>query len=111
MSEWCESENASAYLQRADDLPHRSVGERVLLDEILSGVRRILDLGSGDGRLLDLVLSKRSGAVGVALDFSPHMHSTWSSQALRFTTLKTIGSGSCTKRYGLDWSHRVYSAT
>jgi SAM-dependent methyltransferase len=36
-------------------------------------VRRVLDLGSGDGRLLDRVLRARPEASGVALDFSPLM--------------------------------------
>jgi SAM-dependent methyltransferase len=36
-------------------------------------VHRILDLGSGDGRLLQLVLDARPGASGVAVDFSPPM--------------------------------------
>jgi tRNA (cmo5U34)-methyltransferase len=34
---------------------------------------RVLDLGSGDGRLLELVLLSRPEATGVALDFSPPM--------------------------------------
>jgi SAM-dependent methyltransferase len=73
MSEWQSPEHASAYLQRADELPHRSAGERALLDEVAPDARRILDLGSGDGRLLDLVLRDRPQARGVALDFSPLM--------------------------------------
>jgi SAM-dependent methyltransferase len=54
-------------------VPHRSAGEAALLEEIPAGVSRVLDLGSGDGRLLDLVLRARPQAVGIALDFSPHM--------------------------------------
>jgi len=73
MSEWQSPEHASAYLDRADRVPNRSAGEAALLDEIAAGVRRILDLGSGDGRLLDLVLRARPGARGVAVDFSPLM--------------------------------------
>lgn len=73
MSEWQSAQHAAAYLERADRVPHRSAGEAVLLDEIPSSVTRVLDLGSGDGRLLDLVLRARPAAVGVALDFSSHM--------------------------------------
>lgn len=73
MSEWQSAEHAGAYLERADSVPHRSSGEAVLLEEIPAGVSRILDLGSGDGRLLDLVLRARPQAAGVALDFSRPM--------------------------------------
>jgi tRNA (cmo5U34)-methyltransferase len=70
MNEWQSPEHASAYLERADRVPHRTAGETALLDEIPHGVRRVLDLGSGDGRLLDRVLRERPKAKGVALDFS-----------------------------------------
>jgi SAM-dependent methyltransferase len=73
MNEWQSSEHASAYLERADRVPHRSAGESVLLEEIPASVRRVLDLGSGDGRLLELVLRARPEASGVAVDFSPVM--------------------------------------
>jgi tRNA (cmo5U34)-methyltransferase len=71
--EWQTPEHAAAYLGRADRVPHRSAGETALLDEIPADVRRVLDLGSGDGRLLSLVLTARPGARGLALDFSPPM--------------------------------------
>lgn len=73
MSEWQKPEHALAYLQRADHIPHRAVGEATLLEELPPVVRRVLDLGAGDGRLLDLVLQKCPDARGVALDFSPPM--------------------------------------
>jgi SAM-dependent methyltransferase len=73
MSEWQSAQHAGAYLERADRVPHRSAGEAALLEEIPAGVSRVLDLGSGDGRLLELVLNARPQAVGIALDFSPHM--------------------------------------
>jgi len=73
MNEWRSAEHASAYLKRADQVPHRSAGETAMLDEIPGGLCRVLDLGSGDGRLLEFVLRERPHAKGVALDFSPHM--------------------------------------
>jgi tRNA (cmo5U34)-methyltransferase len=73
MTEWQSSAHAAAYLDRADRVPHRSAGEAALVDEIPAGVWRVLDAGSGDGRLLDLVLRARPRASGVALDFSPPM--------------------------------------
>jgi SAM-dependent methyltransferase len=71
--EWQTREHAAAYLGRADRIPHRSAGEAALLDEISADVRRVLDLGSGDGRLLSFVLAARPRARGLALDFSPPM--------------------------------------
>ena len=73
MNEWQSAERVSAYLERADRIPHRSAGETALLDEIPLSVQRVLDLGSGDGRLLELVLRARPHARGVAVDFSPPM--------------------------------------
>ena len=54
-------------------MPHRSAGEAALVDELPGRVSRVLDLGCGDGRLLELVLRSRPEAAGVALDFSPLM--------------------------------------
>ena len=73
MNEWQSAAHASAYLERADRMPHRSAGESTLIDEIPRGARRLLDLGSGDGRLLDLALRARPDARGVAVDHSPFM--------------------------------------
>jgi len=73
MSEWQTAAHALGYLEKADDVPHRREGEATLLDELPSAVERVLDLGCGDGRLLDLVLSARPQARGVAVDFSAPM--------------------------------------
>ena len=73
MSEWQTIDHALAYLARADKLPHRTEGEKVLLDQIPTHTKRILDLGTGDGRLLSLVKLSRPEAEGVALDFSEPM--------------------------------------
>jgi tRNA (cmo5U34)-methyltransferase len=72
-NEWQTDGHARAYLARADKLPHRVEGERVLLDQIPSTVKRVLDLGTGDGRMLSLVLLSNPQAQGVALDFSEPM--------------------------------------
>jgi tRNA (cmo5U34)-methyltransferase len=73
MNEWQTAEHALGYLEKADGVPHRREGEATLLDELPKTVQRVLDLGSGDGRLLDLVLRARPAALGVAVDFSPPM--------------------------------------
>src|SRR6185295_18763096 len=51
-NEWQSTEHALGYLKIADTIPHRTDGEAVLLDEVPKDARRILDLGSGDGRLM-----------------------------------------------------------
>jgi SAM-dependent methyltransferase len=71
--EWQTAEHALAYLCRADCVPHRTEGEAVLLEEVPKNATRILDLGSGDGRLLGLLMTKCPAAWGVTLDFSPPM--------------------------------------
>lgn len=73
VNKWRFVEHALAYLKRADTIPHRVEGEAALLEEIPTQVRTVLDLGSGDGRLLALVLTKAPSATGVAMDFSVAM--------------------------------------
>lgn len=75
---WTSSEHARDYLQRADSILHREEGEAVLLEFVPRNARRILDLGTGDGRLLALVreaMAQRENpdTEAVALDFSPAM--------------------------------------
>lgn len=70
---WPSAEHALEYLRRADTIPHRAEGEATLLEFVPENAARILDLGSGGGRLLDLVRSARPQAQFVALDFSPTM--------------------------------------
>src|SRR5436189_4272440 len=73
VNEWQSTEHALGYLKIADSIPHRTDGEAVLLDEAPKDAKRILDLGSGDGRLMSLLLLHCASATGVAVDFSPAM--------------------------------------
>ena len=70
---WTSSEHVKDYLQRADLISHRGEGEAALLEFIPAGIGRILDLGTGDGRLLALVRSQYPDTEAVAVDFSPAM--------------------------------------
>jgi SAM-dependent methyltransferase len=70
---WASAEHALDYLQRADTIPHRTEGEAVLLDFLPPNPARVLDLGSGDGRLLGLVKAARPDVHAVAVDFSDTM--------------------------------------
>ncbi len=71
--EWADAEVALRYLEQQDEFPHRTEGERVLLEHLPLETGSILDLGTGDGRLLNLVKADRPLAKGVALDDSEVM--------------------------------------
>jgi tRNA (cmo5U34)-methyltransferase len=76
---WTSPEHACDYLGRADSIAHRTEGEATLMEFVSANAHRILDLGTGDGRLLALVKSalaarENSGPLeAVAIDFSPAM--------------------------------------
>jgi tRNA (cmo5U34)-methyltransferase len=72
---WTSSGHARDYLGRADSILHRTEGESTLLEFIPKTVRHVLDLGTGDGRLLTLVKSELAPTKieSVAVDFSPTM--------------------------------------
>ena len=70
---WATAEHALRYLSRADGYPRRAEGEAALLEHVPEGARRILDLGTGDGRLLGLLAVDRPGMLGTGLDLSDPM--------------------------------------
>jgi tRNA (cmo5U34)-methyltransferase len=87
---WTSTHHVRDYLGRADSILHRREGESTLLEFVPKTAGRILDLGTGDGRLLALVKSaltncettagegagdrrSRIEAEAVAVDFSPAM--------------------------------------
>lgn len=70
---WGSAAHALEYLAIADAIPHRTEGEAALLEWLPARCERVLDLGSGDGRLLALVKLARPQGTAVALDFSEAM--------------------------------------
>ena len=70
---WTSADHVRDYLGRAASISHRADGEAALLEFIPPGVKRILDLGTGDGHLLALVRGQHADTEGVAVDFSPAM--------------------------------------
>jgi SAM-dependent methyltransferase len=70
---WTSTDHVRDYLVRADQISHRSEGESALLEFIPRETHRILDLGTGDGRLLAFVRNQHPETEAVAIDFSPAM--------------------------------------
>jgi len=73
VSEWKTPAHVDRYRRRAEEHPRRAEGESVLLEQIAREAARILDLGTGDGRLLALLQDDRRDMRGVGVDFSELM--------------------------------------
>lgn len=73
-SNWQTSSRVADYLNRINNIPHRAEGE-FLLCEFISNKKptRILDLGTGNGRLIKLLKEKIPFLQSVVIDFSPPM--------------------------------------
>jgi tRNA (cmo5U34)-methyltransferase len=70
---WRNADHAINYLQKRSSIPRRSEAYGVLFEIMPARVERVLDLGTGDGNVLELVLDARPGATGVGLDFQDEM--------------------------------------
>ena len=71
---WHDPEQVEWYLGRIGRLEARQAGERMVVELLPPAPRRVLDLGCGDGRLSELVLSARPGVEEiVGVDSSPPM--------------------------------------
>ncbi len=71
---WVGDDHAARYLESRDRIPHRLEGYQVLMEMVPERVTRMLDLGTGDGCTLQMVLDARNGATGVGVDFNREMH-------------------------------------
>src|SRR5687768_5341305 len=71
---WKDHEKAHEYVGRVGRLAARAAGEAELVAALPSLVERVLDLGTGDGRLIDVVLTARPEVTeAIGLDNSPPM--------------------------------------
>ena len=71
--DWKSEEQVQAYLSKTKKLPHQEELKQAILEQIPTNVKRVLDLGTGDGRLLRLVKIKKPKVKGIGLDFSKPM--------------------------------------
>jgi len=72
-NEWKTPAHVNRYLALADSVGRRAEGEGVLSEQVPRDARRILDIGTGDGRLLALLHTDRPEISGVGLDYSDLM--------------------------------------
>ena len=72
--EWQAPEFAANYRDaQADAVPRRAEGEAAVTELIPASVRRVLDVGTGDGRMIALVRAMHPGVPAVGIDFSDPM--------------------------------------
>jgi tRNA (cmo5U34)-methyltransferase len=69
--EWADQARVAEYLAR--EIPHRLIAEKMLLAALPGDVKRCVDLGTGDGRLLALIRTRCPDAEAVGLDSSVAM--------------------------------------
>lgn len=70
---WVDPEHARRYLGERADIPHQAESMAALAEFVPESVGRVLDLGTGDGISMALVLDLCPDASGIAADFSEEM--------------------------------------
>jgi len=73
INKWTSNDHVQTYLAKTRNLPHQEEIKNVLLEQIPTNIENVLDLGTGDGKLLALVKQKNPQTKGVAIDFSEPM--------------------------------------
>src|SRR5690349_5715301 len=71
---WDTPEHVLDYIQRRENsIPHRAEGEAALLEHLPARAARILDIGTGTGRLIGIAKQRWPEGEAVGIDFSPPM--------------------------------------
>ena len=70
---WRSESRVNRFISTIDNRPHSKEIASVLFELIPSKVCNVLDLGTGDGRILAMVKQKNPNIKGVGLDFSDPM--------------------------------------
>lgn len=70
---WRSENRVKRFVSTIDNRPHVKEISAFFYEEIPTNVHNVLDLGTGDGRILDMVKQKNPNVRGVALDFSEPM--------------------------------------
>lgn len=70
-TEWSDPQRISDYLAR--EIPYRNLAEQLLLQALPDRVESFVDLGTGAGRLIELVRDKQPDGRAVGLDVSEPM--------------------------------------
>jgi tRNA (cmo5U34)-methyltransferase len=70
---WRNADHAINYLEKRSSIPRRADAYEVMFEVMPERVERVLDLGTGDGNVLQMVLDARPGATGVGVDFQEEM--------------------------------------
>jgi tRNA (cmo5U34)-methyltransferase len=71
--EWQSEEHVAHYRDLRPAIPHLGEADAVLVELLPSRLRRVLDVGTGEGRLIGLIRDAREGVDAVGLDFSEPM--------------------------------------
>lgn len=68
---WRDPGRVAEYLSR--EIPHRDIAEAMLLQALPPDLKRFIDLGTGNGRLIGLIREQHPHAKALGVDFSEPM--------------------------------------
>lgn len=72
-AEWTDPDRAERWLDRREAVPRQAEVATVIFENVIAGrqINRILDIGTGDGRVIAGLLGAFPDAEAVGIDFSP----------------------------------------